>query len=53
MLEGRTEKLIVTPRGKRDFGWDPVFQLAGFDQTYAEMDIEVKNAKRNTRSTHF
>jgi len=43
VFEGRTEGLIVTPRGKRDFGWDPVFQPDGFDQTYAELDSEVKN----------
>jgi len=44
VFEGRTEGNIVTPpRGKRDFGWDPIFQPAGFQETYAEMDAVVKN----------
>ncbi|KAF8822617.1 putative inosine triphosphate pyrophosphatase [Cardiosporidium cionae] len=36
--------LIVEPRGPRNFGWDPVFQPSGFQQTYAEMDKTVKNS---------
>nr|CEL66448.1 TPA: Nucleoside-triphosphatase, related [Neospora caninum Liverpool] len=44
-LEGRTDGIIVTePRGKRDFGWDPIFQPDGFKLTYAEMDKAVKNS---------
>ena len=30
-------------RGPPDFGWDPVFQPDGFDQTYAELETAVKN----------
>ena len=30
-------------RGPNYFGWDPVFQPDGFDQTYAEMTAEEKN----------
>jgi inosine triphosphate pyrophosphatase len=26
-----------------DFGWDPIFEPDGFDQTYAEMPKDVKN----------
>ena len=26
------------------FGWDPVFQPDGYDQTYAEISAEVKNS---------
>jgi inosine triphosphate pyrophosphatase len=44
IFEGRTEGSIVTPRGKRDFGWDPVFQPEGFQLTYAEMDADTKNS---------
>ena len=44
VFEGKTDGTIVTPRGKRDFGWDPVFQPDGFDQTYAELDSKVKNS---------
>ena len=45
VFDGRTQGQIVNPpRGKRDFGWDPVFQPEGFDQTYAEMESDVKNS---------
>ncbi|KAL8491175.1 hypothetical protein ACS0TY_022995 [Phlomoides rotata] len=40
---GKTPGKIVPPRGPNDFGWDPVFQPDGYDQTYAEMPKEEKN----------
>ena len=40
---GRTPGRIVPARGPTDFGWDPVFQPDGFEETYAEMDKGVKN----------
>ena len=40
---GRTEGQIVPSRGHTTFGWDPVFQPEGFQETYAEMDKSVKN----------
>lgn len=40
---GRTEGAIVPARGPPDFGWDPVFQPDGFQETYAEMDKDIKN----------
>ena len=40
---GRTHGSIVSPRGPNNFGWDPNFQPDGFDQTYAEMDKDIKN----------
>ena len=44
IFEGRTEGSIVNPpRGKRDFGWDPIFQPKGYSETYAEMDSTLKN----------
>ena len=43
VFEGRSDGTIVSPRGSRDFGWDPVFQPDGFNLTYAEMDKAVKN----------
>ena len=41
---GRTDGRIVPARGNNDFGWDPVFEPAGFQQTYAEMDSATKNS---------
>ncbi|EDQ84204.1 uncharacterized protein MONBRDRAFT_13033 [Monosiga brevicollis MX1] len=41
---GRTEGKIVPARGPTDFGWDPVFQPDGFEETYAEMDKTIKNS---------
>lgn len=35
--------IIVAPRGPRDFGWDPIFQPIGYDQTYAELPKATKN----------
>lgn len=43
LFVGRTAGTIVEPRGPADFGWDPCFQPAGLDQTYAEMSKEQKN----------
>jgi XTP/dITP diphosphohydrolase len=40
VVEGR---ITDAPRGTRGFGYDPVFQPAGFDQTFAEMPAELKN----------
>ncbi|XP_056379227.1 inosine triphosphate pyrophosphatase [Hyla sarda] len=44
LFRGKTPGQIVSPRGPRDFGWDPCFQPDGFDQTYAELPKEVKNS---------
>ncbi|KAH1089600.1 hypothetical protein J1N35_016857 [Gossypium stocksii] len=40
---GKTLGKIVPARGPNDFGWDPIFQPDGYDQTYAEMPKEEKN----------
>jgi inosine triphosphate pyrophosphatase len=40
---GRTEGRIVQARGPTSFGWDPIFQPDGFDETYAEMNEAIKN----------
>ncbi|KZV34850.1 Inosine triphosphate pyrophosphatase [Dorcoceras hygrometricum] len=42
-FSGETWGKIVPPRGPNDFGWDPIFQPDGYDQTYAEMAKEEKN----------
>ncbi|EDW77618.1 uncharacterized protein Dwil_GK24597 [Drosophila willistoni] len=43
IFQGITEGTIVAPRGPRDFGWDPVFQPKGYEQTYAELPKTEKN----------
>ncbi|CAG0922963.1 unnamed protein product [Notodromas monacha] len=43
LFKGITRGKIVSPRGPRDFGWDPCFQPEGYDQTYAELPKEIKN----------
>ncbi|XP_067006826.1 inosine triphosphate pyrophosphatase [Anabrus simplex] len=43
LFRGKTEGTIVSPRGPRDFGWDPCFQPLGYDKTYAELPKERKN----------
>lgn len=43
LFKGRTRGTIVSPKGPRDFGWDPIFLPDGYDQTYAELPKSVKN----------
>lgn len=43
LFVGQTPGVIVRPRGSTDFGWDPVFQPDGFDETYAELNKDIKN----------
>ena len=45
LFDGRTTGKIVMPRGKLDFGWDPIFEPdEGNGKTYAEMLKEEKDA---------
>uniref|UniRef100_A0A7S2HP79 Multifunctional fusion protein n=1 Tax=Helicotheca tamesis TaxID=374047 RepID=A0A7S2HP79_9STRA len=46
LFDGRTEGMIVRPRGPLDFGWDPIFEpMDGVGgKTYAEMEKEEKDA---------
>ncbi|XP_047117634.1 inosine triphosphate pyrophosphatase [Schistocerca piceifrons] len=43
LFRGKTFGTIVSPRGPRDFGWDPCFQPDGYEKTYAELPKDVKN----------
>ena len=36
-------EITKEPRGTNGFGYDPVFQPEGYDQTFGEMTIELKN----------
>jgi XTP/dITP diphosphohydrolase len=44
VFEGFVEgKIVDPPRGNRGFGYDPIFEPKGFNQTFAEMTPESKN----------
>lgn len=43
IFKGEVNGEIVDPRGPNTFGWDPCFQPSGYDQTYSEMEKELKN----------
>ncbi|OHS96605.1 Inosine triphosphate pyrophosphatase [Tritrichomonas foetus] len=43
VFTGRVDGKIVPPRGSGGFGFDPIFQPNGYDQTYAELSAEQKN----------
>jgi inosine triphosphate pyrophosphatase len=49
VFAGRTEGRIVPARGPPNFGWDPIFEPEGFDQTFAEMTKETKNSISHRR----
>ena len=43
-FEGRVEGEIVWPkRGAHGFGYDPIFQPNGFEETFGEMDPAKKH----------
>jgi inosine triphosphate pyrophosphatase len=42
-IVGKTEGRIVPARGDNSFGWDPIFQPDGFQETYAQLDKNIKN----------
>jgi len=43
--EGRLEgKILASPRGKRGFGYDPLFYISGRGKTLAELSAKGKNA---------
>ena len=45
VFEGRVHgNLVWTPRGTLGFGYDPVFQPIGLEETFAELDPEQKQA---------
>lgn len=35
--------ILSEKRGEKGFGYDPIFQPDGYDQTFAEMDLDLKN----------
>jgi XTP/dITP diphosphohydrolase len=59
LFEGIVEgEITIAPSGHKGFGYDPVFVPKGYDQTFGEMDLELKNrishrAKAVHRLTQF
>ena len=44
IFEGRVDGTLVwPPRGPHGFGYDPMFEPLGYDQTFGEMDPEAKH----------
>ena len=44
VFSGQTHGLIVPPAlGDNGFGWDIIFQPAGFDRTFSMMSVSEKN----------
>lgn len=44
-FEGKVEgSLVFPPRGEKGFGYDPIFLPDGENQTFAEIDPEIKHA---------
>lgn len=44
VFEGTVEGIIVSaPRGATGFGYDPVFQPRGYEQTFGELSVGEKN----------
>lgn len=44
LFEGKVEGTIATEKsGAEGFGYDPIFKPEGFDKTFAELPLEVKN----------
>jgi XTP/dITP diphosphohydrolase len=45
LFEGRVDGMILCEKhGQQGFGYDPIFQPLGYDVSFAEMDMETKNA---------
>ncbi|MCQ2206934.1 MAG: non-canonical purine NTP diphosphatase [Paludibacteraceae bacterium] len=45
LFEGKVEGIITTEKsGAEGFGYDPVFQPEGYDKTFAELPLSVKNS---------
>jgi XTP/dITP diphosphohydrolase len=45
LFRGTVKGIITaTRKGDKGFGYDPIFQPEGYNQTYAEMDLSQKNA---------
>ncbi len=54
-FEGSVKGKIRKPKPGSGFGWDPVFQPDGYEQTFGEMGLEEKNkiSMRTIAATKF
>jgi XTP/dITP diphosphohydrolase len=44
IFEGKVEgSIIKEKRGAEGFGYDPIFMPEGYDKTFAELGLDVKN----------
>ncbi len=44
VVEGTcTGKIVLSPRGSKGFGYDPLFVPSGYPQTFGELEPEIKN----------
>lgn len=43
LFEGRCEGTIVPPRGPKNFGWDPIFEVEGEGQTCVALSPDFAN----------
>lgn len=44
VFKGRIKgRIPLEPKGKRGFGWDPIFIPEGFSKTFAQLDANEKN----------
>ena len=47
-FEGKIDGIIsFPPKGSNGFGYDSIFRANGYEETFAELDAEVKNKIRN------
>lgn len=45
LFEGRVDGTIIEhPTGSKGFGYDPIFTPHGYEQTFAELPLSIKNA---------
>jgi XTP/dITP diphosphohydrolase len=42
-FEGRVDGVVVSPRGDKGFGYDPLFKPDGFERTFGEMSATEKH----------